>query len=263
MSRYIATSVAAISAVCLSAPGIAAAQDFYVSGSVGAGFLTDSGNSGSLSSDFTTGAGTTIPAGTALPAGTGVGWDTEFDAGFAISAAVGQRLIDNVRGELEIAYQSNDVDTHTDVAVGGGAIGTEDAAVLISGQNANLGVSVGDLVADGQGSVETIYLMANIYYDFEVPGAPLKPYVGGGLGVGFVDVDYSPSNTPIVDDDASVFAYQVMAGAAFELTPLAELYGGYRYRGTTDVETDVSLFPATLDIENQSHIVEAGVRFFF
>lgn len=260
MSLQKALLAASCAAMALS--GAAAANDYYVSLSGGVSLLSDSENEGAFDGDFTTGLGTTIPLGTVLPDGTSVGWETEFDTGFAISGALGKRF-DFFRAELEVAYQANDVDTHSGVFVADSiALDGEDAAVLISGLDTNLGVSVGDVVADGQGQVDTIFVMANVYYDFDL-GGPLKPYVGGGAGVGFVDVDYSPSATAIIQDDSTAFAYQAMAGVTYEVGPATELFAGYRYRATTDVEVDATLFPAEFDIQNRGSIVEAGLRFTF
>ncbi len=246
----------------VASAGAASAQDkdWYASLSGGVSLLNDSDNLGAFNTDFTTGEGTTIPAGTVLPGGTSVGWTSEFDTGFAIAGALGKRK-GNFRGELEVAYQNNNVGTHTDVAVGGGPIGTEDAGVLVTGAG-NLGVSVADLVADGQGDVQTVFVMANVFYDLDT-GGPLKPYIGGGVGVGFVDVNYAPSATTIIDDNSTEFAWQAMAGVAYEVSPSTDLYVGYRYRNTSDVTVTASLFDADLDIENTASVVEAGVRFTF
>lgn len=255
-----ATMLAGATALALLfAASSAAAQDYYVSAHGGIAMLDDSDNSGAFSSDFTTGEGTTIPAGTVLPSGTGVGWTTEFDSGTSFGVATG-RSYGSWRGEVEVAFQNNDVDTHTNVQAGGIALGGEDAGVLITGSD-NLGVTVADLVADGQGSVEATYLMANLYYDFAMGG--FTPYVGAGVGAAFVDVDYSPSGVGIVSDDDTVFAYQVLAGASFDLTENWAIFGQYRYRASEDVSTDVSLFDATLDVENRSSLFEAGVRLRF
>lgn len=254
------SSLSAAAMVLALSAAPAFAQDYYGSVSIGGVWLDDSDNSGAFNSDFTTGEGTTIPAGTVLPEGTSVEWTTEFDEGISASAAFG-RSFGSFRGEVELAYQSNDVDTHTNVAVGGGAIGTEDAGVLITG-SPNLGVSVADLVADGRGSVDTTFLMLNGYYDFNAIG-PVTPYVGAGVGVGFVNVDYSPSGVTIVDDDGTHFAYQVIAGGSFDLSDRMALFAQYRYRATEDVETEIALFDANLDIENAASILEAGLRIRF
>ncbi|MAW79129.1 MAG: hypothetical protein CMI63_02745 [Parvularcula sp.] len=240
--------------------GIAHANDYYVSLSGGVSLLGDSDNEGAFDGAFTTGEGTTIPAGTVLPDATPVGWETDFDTGFAIAGALGKRY-GAFRGEIEVAYQTNDIGSHAGVTAAGIALDAEDAGVLITG-SPNIGVSVGDLVADGQGDVSNIFVMANVFYDFDT-GGPLKPYIGAGIGVGFVDVDYSPSAVAIIQDDATAFAYQGAAGLAYEVSSSIDLTLAYRYRATTDVSVEASLFPADFDIENSASVVEAGLRFNF
>jgi opacity protein-like surface antigen len=239
----------------------ASAQNYYGSISAGGVVLNESDNSGAFSSDFLTGTGTTIPNNTLLPAGTGVGWTTEFDTGYTVSAAIGRQFGARLRGEIELAYQSNDVDTHANVQAAAIPLDNEDVGVLISGAPLQ-GATVGAVVGDGQGSIDTTFLMANLYYDFPRYGA-ITPYVGAGAGVGFVNVDYSPSGVGIVDDEDTVLAYQLAAGASYTLNERARLFVQYRYRATEDVETKVDLFAATLDVENRASAVEVGVRFKF
>lgn len=248
--------------LALAMPGQATAQEQYVSGSAGFSFQSDSGNSGALTRDFVTGEGVAVPAGTVLPSGTDVSWNTEFDNGYFLSGAYGWRLNENFRVEGEIAYSSNDVDTHTGVTVGGGAIGAADAAVLITGSPA-LGATVATIVADGQGDIKTLSYAVNGFYDFPLTQDGITGYIGGGLGWSEVEVNYSPSGVGIVSDKESALLYQFMAGANYPLGEGTELYGGYRYRATEDVTVDSSLFPASLDIENQSSIIEFGVRYSF
>jgi opacity protein-like surface antigen len=251
-------TISVASVVAMS--GAALAQDTYVSLSGGASLLQDSVNEGVFVGPFTTGAGTTIPAGTVLPDGTEVGWTTDFDTGFAIAGAVG-RDFGPFRGEVEVAWQKNGIETHVDVVAGGIALGGQDAGVLVTG-SPNLGVSVANLVDDGTGDVGTLFVFANAFYDFDT-GGPLKPFIGGGVGVGFVNVDYSPSDVTIIDDKSTEFAWQAMAGIAWEISPTTELFAGYRYRATSDASVEADLFSADFDIENKASIVELGVRFVF
>ncbi|MEL6878611.1 MAG: hypothetical protein AAGL68_11010, partial [Pseudomonadota bacterium] len=66
------------------------------------------------------------------------------------------------------------------------------------------------------------------------------------------------------NDDDGAFAYQLMAGAAFELSDRAEVFGQYTYRATTeDADIELNLLPATLGIESEQSIVSAGLRFKF
>lgn len=237
------------------------AEDIYVTLSGGWALQSSSTNEGSFTSDFTTGAGSAdIPLGTPLPSGTDVGWETDFNNGYSFGLAVGRRY-GAFRAEIELAYQRAGVNTHTDVSAAGLDLSAQDAAVLISGSEA-LGTDVQTLVADGQGSIKTWYGMINGFYDFDVDDR-ITPYLGVGVGVGFVDVDYSPSAVAIIDDSSTQFAYQVMGGLAYQLNDQTELFAGYRYRATMDAEQDVSLFPASLDIGNSASIVETGIRFSF
>ncbi len=252
-------SLAALAAFATATPALA--QDYYGSVSVGGVSLNDSDNSGAFSSNFLTGTGTTIPNNTPLPAGARVGWTTEFDNGYALSAAFGRRFGNGLRAEIELAYQTNDVDTHRGVQAAGIALDAEDVGVLISGAPQQ-GATVGAIVADGRGAVDTTFLMANLYYDFTPLGA-FTPYVGVGAGVGFANVDYSPSDVGIIDDEETVFAYQAIVGASYAFNDRTALFAQYRYRATDDVETDVDLFPATLDVENRANVIEAGLRFNF
>lgn len=247
-------------AITCALAGAASAQQQYVRGSAGFSMLSDSDNSGNFTEDFALG----LDAGT-IPSGTGLGWSTEFDSGYFVSGAYGFKLSPNFRLEGEVSYSGNDVDTHSGVSVDGlGVIDTIDAGVLLGeSQTDPLGVTVGDLVSDGQGSIETLGLAGNAFYDFAFGASPFSAYIGGGIGIANVDVEYSPSGVGIVNDDDTVFMYQVMVGGEYAASDTIKLYGGYRFRATEDVETDVSLFPASLEIENSANIFEAGVRFEF
>lgn len=257
MTKSLLLSFAALAA--LSSPAVAQS---YVSGSVGANMQTDSDNSGAFSRDFATGDGVAVPPGTVLPSRTDVGWTTEFDTGLFVSAAYGYRLNDMFRVEAELSYQSADVDTHVDVQAGGGALGAADAAVLITG-SAPLGVTVADLVADGQGELTSTGLALNGYYDLPIEGTPFALYAGAGLGLAEVKVEYAPSGVGIVDDTEMSGFVQAMAGGSYAISESTAFYAGYRYRAFEDAETDSALIPASLDVENTSHILELGVRYSF
>ncbi|MEM1390975.1 MAG: outer membrane beta-barrel protein [Pseudomonadota bacterium] len=237
----------------------ASAEGWYASGSIGINVQSDSSNSGSTGA-FTTG---NIGDGTTLDvaADTDYGWDTEFDNGLALSAEVGKQIFGNWRFAGELTYTSADVDTHTDVTLGGGSIDALDAAALAGSPDA-LGVSVGDLVAAGEGEIESLSLFANVYYDFDT-GTAFTPYVGGGIGFSDVDVTYEPSGVGIIDDGGTEFAYQFKAGAAYAVSETVDVFGEYAYRATEDIEVDNDLFPGTLDIENQQSVFSIGARFKF
>ena len=65
----------------------------------------------------------------------------------------------------------------------------------------------------------------------------MGPYIGGGLGFARVSVnDLSILGIPSTDDDDSVFAYQLGAGAAWEIDPNLAVTFDYRWFATQDLE---------------------------
>ncbi|MEL6955773.1 MAG: outer membrane beta-barrel protein [Pseudomonadota bacterium] len=248
---------AALAALTIS--GAAAAQEWYVGGSIGVALQDDSDNSGSTGA-FTTG---NLGDGSTLDVadGTAYGWQTEFESGIALSGEAGLKYDGGLRSGIEVVYTQADVDTHTGVTLAGGDIGGIDAAAL-AGAADPLGVSVADLVADGQGDITTVGIFANAYYDFN-RGGQVQPYVGAGIGFLDVDVEYSPSGVGIIDDGETKFAYQFKAGASVQVTDTWELYGEYAYRASDDIEVNNDLFPGTLDIENTQNIFSIGARYTF
>ena len=68
---------------------------------------------------------------------------------------------------------------------------------------------------------------------------------------------------PIIDDGESKFAYQIKAGATYQINEQWEVYGEYAYRATDDIEVNNDLFPGSLNIENQQNVFSLGARFRF
>lgn len=253
--------ISALAIAGFATPAAAQDYDYYVSGTLGVNNQQNSDNAGQFNRPFfITGTDTALD-GANLPEGTEVGWETDFNDGYTFGAAVGKDY-GMFRLEAELAYASNDVEAHRMVEAAGMSIDAVDAAVLIQGQRTPLGANVAQIVADGQGDIRTTYLLANGYLDFE-NSTRLTPYVGAGLGVGYVDVDYSPSGVAIASDGSTVFAYQFVGGLDFALNETSSLLTNIRYRGTSDVEVEVDLFPANLDVENSSYVLEAGYRYTF
>jgi opacity protein-like surface antigen len=67
--------------------------------------------------------------------------------------------------------------------------------------------------------------MLNGFYDF-LPGAPLTPYIGAGVGVALEDGTSQLSSPQ--------FAYQAIVGVAWNITPQVRLSLDGRYFGTTN-----------------------------
>ena len=242
-------------AALVAFPGAALAQGPYVGVSGSVVLPEDSSNEGEFDA--------TVPATPdfgEIPTGTELAWNTEFDTGWAISGQAGYAFTNGFRLEVEASYSEYDVDTHTGLTVGGTNIDGVDVAILTRGAADPANPTVGAVIADGQGKVSNFGLFGNVYYDIQT-GTPFKPYVGGGIGYQWVDVDYSPSGVAIGNDDDGVFAYQLMAGASFDVTPNVQLFGQYTWRDATEeAEIPLTLVPATLEVESSQSLISAGVR---
>jgi len=151
----------------------------------------------------------------------------ESDAGFAVGAAGGYSFGD-ARGEVEIAYQKNNLDQQT-----------------VSGTPTEL-----------TGDTTLLSVLVNGYYDFDT-GSPFTPFVSGGIGFAKFNINDAKavgSPNPATNDDDTVFAYQLGAGVDYAINEEVSLGVKYRYLGTTDPEFD------TVTIDYSGHNVLVGVR---
>jgi outer membrane protein OmpA-like peptidoglycan-associated protein len=104
-----------------------------------------------------------------------------------------------------------------------------------------------------QGKAGQLTAMANLLYDF-TPAAIITPYVGAGLGVGFVD-----SNTSL---GSTVFAFQGMIGLAYNYSPQLRIGIEGRYLGTTSPSVNVPGI-GTVTYSNNNILALAGVTYKF
>lgn len=167
--------------------------------------------------------------------------DQELDFGGGLSGAAGVKLFDLLRIEGEVGYQHNETGDISGTAVTGGT-----------------SVTSGDL------GVWTFMTNAIVDIDFERIGLniPLTQYFGGGIGAAIVDIDTTVATSGTIDDDDTVFAYQLMTGTTYNITKNHGVYLGYRFLGTTEANIDVA--PGlSADGNVYSHIIEGGYRYTF
>jgi outer membrane protein OmpA-like peptidoglycan-associated protein len=100
-------------------------------------------------------------------------------------------------------------------------------------------------------NTKTWNAMANLLYDLET-STFLEPYIGFGLGA---------VNTEMANDSEWAFAYQGIAGMAFEVSDWVEPFIDYRYLGTAGLHADP--LGNDLDDELTNHTILAGVRVTF
>lgn len=180
--------------------------------------------------------------GTITPPGGNQSVDTEYDTGYNFGLGVGANITPSIRAEVELAYSESDADD-----------------IFFSGNGDAAEVNVG-------GGIQITTLFANGYYDFDT-GGPITPYVGGGLGVAFVEQDLVYGPGVEVNDDDTVFAAQLIAGASYDLSETVALTGDVRYRRLFDIEsnrrapTGASTGVVSGDYDDVS--VNVGLRFSF
>lgn len=249
-----------------SAGAMAQERGYYVSGSAGVLYNADSGNSGqfnsvlSLDTDFDGGEDA------ALNPGAGYTFDTDFGIGSFISLAIGKNTsYGPFRSELELSAARVGVKDHSNFQALGGNLSEVDVGVVL-GEPAPVGLSLGRTLEDTQGSAQRISFMVNSYYDIELEGG-VTPYLGAGIGVSRVQVEYQPSGIDFVDDTETKFSWQLMAGVDYELNQRDTLQTGVRYfsAGEVDVDADFTVggakvFDSDLAVETDQFMVELGWR---
>lgn len=166
---------------------------------------------------------------------------TELKDGVGFGASVGRdlgRIFDpfGLRAELELAYRTNEVDTHT---VNGGA------------------------TTGPTGDANSYAYMLNAFIDWHT-GSMIRPYTG--LGVGFATVEYDGygiTGVPnVVSDEDTVLAYQFMLGASFDVSDSFSITSDYRYFGTGDPDFKTgSGFGSETSYDNSN--LTLGVRYLF
>jgi opacity protein-like surface antigen len=111
-------------------------------------------------------------------------------------------------------------------------------------------------------AMRTYSLMANVWYDFHdvLPGG-VTPYVGGGIGGAMVQVSGKYGTTKLNENNSSVFAWQLGAGASMPVSDSMKLYLDYRYFNAPGA--NLTLRPSlklTHEFSASSHTVLVGLR---
>jgi outer membrane immunogenic protein len=162
-----------------------------------------------------------------------------FDTGLGLTAGLGHAYGNGLRSEIELGYRANDLD------------------------KAKIDPFIADLAGVPRsiplnGDVSSLSLMVNGYYDFQT-GGPITPFVGGGLGFARVSLDSSILG---IDENNTVFAYQLAAGGSISLNPRLNLDLQYRFFGTSDPKfTDDE--GDRIKIEYMTHNLMVGLRYSF
>ena len=127
------------------------------------------------------------------------------DTGYILGVTFGADVTPNLRGEFELSYANHSA-TGTAISVPGPHHFPE------------------------SGSVSTVYLLGNLWYDIDA-GSGITPYIGGGLGAGYVMPNFI-SGSWSYSTPYWAPAAQVGVGVKFALADKVGLDLGYRLRAT-------------------------------
>lgn len=109
-----------------------------------------------------------------------------------------------------------------------------------------------------EGYSDAIFGLANAYYDFPGITMAIQPFLGAGIGYGWVKSNLSstgPSGITNFDTSNSTFAYQATGGVTYNFAENYALNIGYRYIGTTHVADMGKMF--------QAHLANVGAVYRF
>jgi len=127
--------------------------------------------------------------------------------GYAVGGFVGYDFGGGFRAEGELAYRRNGLD-----------------------EQSALGISF-----KMQGDVSSLAVMANGIYEFGSGASAFSPHIGAGIGVArFSFIDAGLVGGPTESDNDTVFAYQLILGVDYELSPTLSVFADYRLFGTTN-----------------------------
>ena len=219
----------------------------YIGAGVGVNFLQEThlSQSGSITAGLRA---------AGLPAQSG---KATFDVGVATVGSVGWGFGNGLRVEGEFSYRWNDVDRIT----GFGRLGPG--------------------LANAGGQQQTIGLMGNILYDFQIPDSPwVVPYLGVGLGMAWTDWSETrtrnvPANLRLDANNTQFnFAYQAIAGLAFPIAsvPGLAITAEYRFFGTLPnkfdatvrtISTNAIVARGSVEADSFNHSIMIGARYNF
>lgn len=149
------------------------------------------------------------------------------ETGSVIGGTVGTTIpaLPGFRAELDVSFRTNDI----------GALLCKELAL--------------------DGTDETTGVLANVVFDLPVGVFPVKPYVLAGVGFGHRTIEV---RTPWLDSysaSESGLAWQVGAGAQYEVVDGVKIGVGYRYFNAPNIER--SFFKTDVDAGGENHSVVA------
>ncbi len=138
----------------------------------------------------------------------------------------------------------------------GGSFGYKSHPMRYEGELTYLKANLKDFTINGVqqtnvgGYSDAIFAMANVYYDFPNLLNALQPFLGVGIGYGWIQGKFD-SHDPLLGSTQfkgqdSAFSYQGTAGLTYNFSEEYALNIGYRYIATNQVNALGKIFQAQL-----------------
>ena len=122
------------------------------------------------------------------------------------------------------------------------------------------------LSVSGNGDATAVVGLFNVYLDPDL-GVPVRPYLGGGVGGAYVELDTGDDAPLSVDDEAGAVAWNLAAGLSYDVMEHVTLSAGYRYlrlEGTDFSASIAGVDTGDVDVDDvTSPEVLIGLRYTF
>ena len=147
---------------------------------------------------------------------------------------------------------------------GGGSFGYKSNPMRYEGEITYLKANINQFninnipITHVSGYNDAIFGMANIFYDFPTMNPILQPFIGAGIGYGWVQTQLhtsGPLDLTAFSASNSTFAYQATGGVTFNFADNYALNLGYRYIGTSRLSNFGQMF--------QAHMANLGATYRF
>lgn len=154
--------------------------------------------------------------------------------------------------------------TYQDAFMAGGAFGYKSNPMRYEGELFYVGSDLKGFRINNTkqttpfGDSNGVFALASAYYDFCEVIPTITPFLGVGLGYGWVDTQMNaegPNFRSRFNSKGSIFAYQASAGLSYNFAENFSLYVNYRYLGGGELKN--------MGENYQAHIAMGGVTYRF
>lgn len=171
-----------------------------------------------------------------------VRFKTTYEDGFSGGLTFGYAYPNGFRPEFNINYRRNDFESVTFQEGFGTADGSSTESV--------------------DGHAESLKLMGNVWYDMQT-NSRVTPYIGFGVGAShFGFQNFAVAGAESIDDEDTVFSYQVGTGIAVDITDYLAISLDYRMVGSDDPKL-IANSGDSVEVDERNHSALLSLRWNF